>query len=588
MTLEMWFAWLLRDDVRGGRQIGNHDAQKDFVAWWYLYGPDEYPEVWQAGAAQKAVVLEPVWSGEKAVLPRIVFAIWLATPDLQQRFLLGGRPEAVIELLCWYRLEARSIYPQAPLLLGPALGATNLFKEKSPTPGTDSLTYIAKALWEYDAQIRSTFPLENPAARIAYAEWFRRVGLTRIKDRARVAGKSRRRVKAPQHLLTGGINLVGFVFAEFGLGEDIRTISAALDAGGVPHVIIDALTPPGVGGKDRSRQHKVINKLKYAITLFCMSAFDTASLHLKKANKYFSAPYNIGYWPWELPRFPDAWSPVCSLVNEIWSSTNFQKRAYEATWNGPVLRLPAPVLDSDITRRRPERKQPYVFIYAFDPRSYLGRKNPAGIVKAFRLAFPQSDRSVRLILRANGTGKLPKRWREVHVGMRGDSRISVARGTFPRRKALQFLADSDCLVSPHRSEGFGRNIGEAIILGVSVLATGYSGPLDFLSEQEQLPIRSRALSPGDYPFGDGQRWSDPTTMGMAIAMRRIRMAQSSRFRLKRRKLDFLKIYSIEAAGSRYRSRIDALYVTLDAADVSVQRRERPSNCQRPALGDDQP
>ena len=60
MTPGMWFAWLLRSDVRQGAAPGDKEAQREFVAWWLLWGRREYPEVWHWDAVQAAVAMQLV------------------------------------------------------------------------------------------------------------------------------------------------------------------------------------------------------------------------------------------------------------------------------------------------------------------------------------------------------------------------------------------------------------------------------------------------------------------------------------------------------------------------------------------------
>ena len=96
--------------------------------------------------------------------------------------------------------------------------------------------------------------------------------------------------------------------------------------------------------------------------------------------------------------------------------------------------------------------------------------------------------NVALLLRVNGNPDCQLGWAEIATECAADRRITVLAGTLDRRAALGVVAASDCLVSPHRAEGFGRNIAEAILLGIPVLATAFSGCTDFLAPDEGLPF----------------------------------------------------------------------------------------------------
>ena len=68
MTVAMWFAWMLRGDVRGSASVDDPEGQRDFTCWWLCYGRSEYPAVWWYGQKQLAVAMEPV----APLLPRLL------------------------------------------------------------------------------------------------------------------------------------------------------------------------------------------------------------------------------------------------------------------------------------------------------------------------------------------------------------------------------------------------------------------------------------------------------------------------------------------------------------------------------------
>ena len=219
-----------------------------------------------------------------------------------------------------------------------------------------------------------------------------------------------------------------------------------------------------------------------------MSAFDMATLYLARGPAFFSGQYRIGYWPWELPRFPVLWNDAFALVDEIWAGSSFTACSYRAHCTKPVRRLPCPVVlpqVEPVARCDLElhSENAFLSVYPFDINSYLARKNPLGLVRAFRLAFPPTDLRVALLLRVNGNPDCQPGWAEVATECAADRRITILAGTLDRQAALGVVAASDCLVSPHRAEGFGRNIAEAILLGIPVLATAFSGCTDFCARR---------------------------------------------------------------------------------------------------------
>jgi glycosyltransferase involved in cell wall biosynthesis len=208
-------------------------------------------------------------------------------------------------------------------------------------------------------------------------------------------------------------------------------------------------------------------------------------------------------------------------------------------------------------------KGAFVFTYPFDPNSYLDRKNPVALVRAFHMAFLRKDRDVALLLRVNGVLQEGSGRRKLLREIGSDQRIVVMEGTLDRSGALSLTASSDCLVSPHRAEGFGRNIAEAILLGVPVLATAFSGCNDFLAPEEGLTFNLQGVGLGQYPFGEGLLWAEPVVMDMAKKMKLMRAANrrrrcKERERLVLRARRFAEKYAPRVTGRAYVARLEGL------------------------------
>ena len=582
MTLPMWFTWLLRGDIRGDSPIPDERGQREFISWWLLYGALDYPKVWSYGPDHATIAMEPADTIEGLALPRLLLYIWLRRPDLRRQFPLRDE-EDLADLLSWYRACGPRQYEGAVELPFNALNATVAASRRPPWDEGTAVPRLAAMLWRVTPDLQRLFPSDVPAARSALANWFTAYGGSRLPAfrlpmrEASAAGMETSCSRDRSESL--GVNLVGFVHAEFGLGEDVRMTSLALEEAGVQHVIVDAKTPRGVRGADGPRKASISGSLIYPITIFCMSAFDTAQLYLDRGPSFLEGRYNIGYWPWELPTFPACWAPLIELFSEIWASTRFQEQAYLRTSRRPVLLMKPAIAVPKI--RKVSTKKLFSFIYPFDPRSYLSRKNPIAVVRAFRRAFPRSDHSVKLILRANGSPATAKGWRAVVRAATGDRRIQILSGTLAKRDALALLQASDCLVSPHRAEGFGRNVAEAIALEVPVLATGFSGTSDYLERGERIPATQRSLNEGDYPFHEGQSWGEPKISALAAMMLARRSHPANRLEAKHRAERLMTVYAAAVAGDRFRRRLEDVWSKLPVASLDlyapVQKRARKRN-----------
>jgi glycosyltransferase involved in cell wall biosynthesis len=562
MTIPMWFVYLLRSDVRDGAAPEDQEAQREFVAWWMIWGRTEYPAVWHWGAAQAAIAMQLVSAGPDLLCPRMLRRVYTSRLDLQHAFPLQDH-EGLAEFFCWYRIYAASELVAAPELPAVCMAMTESPSQRQPwATGGLQIPRIAVILAAGTPNLSSdACDLRRLPERVA--DWFGTYGRSLIPPptpppslAVAQPGKQRR---------SGGVNLVGFVRGQSGLGEDVRMASAALEAAGVAHVLVDIPAGASIPQQDTSLAHLLTDRLPYDTTIYCMSAFDMVTLYLARGPAFFAEQYRIGYWPWELPRFPRLWDQAYTLVDEIWAGSKFTAHAYRGHRGCPIRWIPCPVVLPPV---KPvprgdlglHDQDAFVFVYPFDVNSHLARKNPLSLVRAFRRAFPPAQRGVALLLRVNGDPNGHPGWLELMAESSVDDRISVLAGTLERAQALGVIAACDCLVSPHRAEGFGRNIAEAILLGIPVLATAFSGCMDFLAEEEEIPFEPVAVRDGDYPFADGMWWAEPSINEMARRMREVRRTcQASRTaldeRLSQRCLEVTKAYSPLASGQNFAQRL---------------------------------
>lgn len=526
MPPALWFTYLLRSDVRLGRSVGDAEAMRDFCCWWLMAGHVEYPGVWGVTSRIVSVAMETIKT-DSGPMPRLLWFLWKIRPDLQQAFTLWGS-ENVFEYFCWYRLVAHGQFGYAPELPPDLIRQTE--QASRHVPGEPVVSRMALVMLSMAPALAKTLDLRLAEARA------RLIGLYR-ENAARLLGAPRpipAPPLAPRPMLTQfpqgamGINLVGFARSEFGLGEDVRMLSSVLEAAGIEHVVVDVAAESGSVARreDATLAARIVDRPVHPITILCMSPFDAATLWLRRGREIFDDRYVIGYWAWELERLPDPWHEVALLADELWAPSRYTEQALRAQPFRKVRYLP-PLVEIPKFRRLSRRAlglpaKKYLFLYPFDPNSFLARKNPSAAVRAFRLGFPEGaagSGDVRLVLRVNGKTGGPG-WEDVTEAIGGDARIIIIDGTMDRARALALMAACDCLVSPHRAEGFGRNIAEAKLLGLRVIATGYSGCVDFLEPEEC--VRFSMVPVGDgYPFGDGLCWAEPDIEDVAERMRRV-------------------------------------------------------------------
>ncbi|MGE0800680.1 MAG: glycosyltransferase family 4 protein [Lautropia sp.] len=227
--------------------------------------------------------------------------------------------------------------------------------------------------------------------------------------------------------------------------------------------------------------------------------------------------YNIVYPAWELARYPEPWAEQLARFDEVWAPSAFIRDAIAPAVSIPVVHMPLAcqvVLPSFLSRRYfGIREDRFAFLFFFDFRSYASRKNPEAVIEAFRrcLASGPQTPSV-LVIKLNGAENAPDATERLLGLLDGiESQVVVLNRTMSDNEVKNLVRVCDAFVSLHRSEGFGRGMAEAMVLGRPVIATAYSGNMDFMTPDNALCVDYRlvAVPAGAYPFAEGQVWAEP-------------------------------------------------------------------------------
>lgn len=320
-----------------------------------------------------------------------------------------------------------------------------------------------------------------------------------------------------------GLNVAGFFKGEYGIGESSRAFGRAAQATGLPCALLNI----------RSKDHRNLDdslgrfseRNPYRVNLMTFS-FDYARRFFKdRGPGFFRNRHNIALWYWELGQFPARWHSNFDFYDEIWAPTDFCRDAFAAVSPIPVRKITYPLRCEDAPP--PDRarfglqENVCAFLFTFDHHSILERKNPLGVIEAFRRAFGKSGDAV-LVLKSINSAHDPRGRESIRQAIMGlNVRHLEEHQTGAEMTAL--LATCDCYVSLHRSEGLGLGMAQAMALGRPVIATGYSGNLEFMNASNSLLVNYElAELTDDYgPYGKGSVWAEPDTDHAAELMRRV-------------------------------------------------------------------
>lgn len=370
--------------------------------------------------------------------------------------------------------------------------------------------------------------------------------------------------------LPPGVLLVGHPYAILGRAEDIRTVACSLDAVRIPFAMRNLL---GEYGRQWAKFHRDFSFLDriddtatFRANLFVLNANEMETAWQLQGDTFRSGHYNIGYWAWELSRFPSAWIPAFAGLHEIWAPSRFIQQAIGEIADIPVIWMPLAVQPN--CSHTPTRallglpKDKFLFLFFFDFRSFVARKNPWDIIRAFHLAFKHDNSNVRLVIKINGMEDRPGDYQDFLASeFLDDPRLILINRVMADWEIYGLMSQCDCFISLHRSEGFGRGLAEAMYMGKPVIATGYSGNLDYMNQSNCCLVDHRLIPVHsvDYPFGQGQFWAEPDVDMAAAYMRRVSEDENFAQNIGQTGADYIRRHhSYSAVGKRYRRRLEML------------------------------
>ncbi len=323
----------------------------------------------------------------------------------------------------------------------------------------------------------------------------------------------------------------GYFKGVMGTGEHGRQLVAALRGAGVP-VVTTTLRPegspeddeleasadaPGATGSD-SGPFAPFN-------LLCANADMVPAVAAQLGEEFFARRYTIGFWAWEVSSFPERFRSAFEHVDEVWVGSRHVREAVEAIATRPVLAIPQPVsLAEDAGEAAPPAGLPdgFKFLFAFDYLSVFERKNPLATIDAFTRAFePGSGPS--LIVKTLNDQFDPSAHERVRAAAAGHPDVHMLDRRLPRSERDGLMNAADCYVSLHRAEGFGYTLAESMWLGKPVIATRYSGNLDFMTDRNSFLVDYRLVptGAGHDPYPADGPWAEPDVEHAARLMREV-------------------------------------------------------------------
>ncbi len=565
----MWWRLVERPDLMGALNLNDVDIYRNILFWW---ADQDAPALY----LEDCLVPDRLAEELRGIHPSRMMDVWPLTYFTERFFLhnpklhfldpgsAGGRKVLLLALLV-----TAATRPHV-LRFMPRAETDRLLAPNADDP--DGLSDFERFVTDLTG---AETPIPLPRAHLAAALRKKQFDLDSRSFLTLSTAGDRFDAAAMPHPNQGpevDVQIVGPLAKASGLGQATRLSADILRATGIDMRAVDFdLDNPAPEGFSSEAEMGDYGPAK--INLIHLNA-ESIPLAFAYQPDVFSGAYNIGYFFWELDRPAYCHYLGMNMLDEIWVSTDYGVDIYKPDMGDkPVENVGMCYEDiPDIDRAEARafvnsrfrlNDSHYVCLVAFDSFSFVQRKNPISVLQAFTKAFA-GVRNARLIIKTQNRTNVHdpvqvKIWSKVDALIAADPRILVMNETLSYRDLLKLKAGSDCYISLHKSEGWGFGMIEAMNLGVPVICTGYSGNMDFCSEDTVwlVDYTLKELKPGDYIFvRPGSQWAEPDVEHAAAQMRACYDDAKARKAKAKAARDFIRSdFSKEAIAARYANRL---------------------------------
>lgn len=323
-----------------------------------------------------------------------------------------------------------------------------------------------------------------------------------------------------------GVNLMGLVRAQMGLGQSCRLLANTLEHGHIPYTLYDfALPSTLLCANDHTYDHKISDEIKYNINLIHINPDEMRLLYTRIPAESWDYNYNIAFWLWELEDIPENWKQYFPMLDEIWTPSEFISRNLRKVTELPVKTIPYWVTAETDDRygraffNLPE--QSFLFLTMYDSNSTMERKNPMGAVNAFKKAFAPDNDRVGLVIKINNA-----REEDLHIlkgALSTYQNIFYITDTLEKIQVNSLIRSCDAFISLHRAEGFGLVMAEAMLVGTPCIATNWSSNTEFMNNEVACMVdyTFKTLDRDCPPYKKGAVWADADVDMAADYMRKL-------------------------------------------------------------------
>lgn len=310
-----------------------------------------------------------------------------------------------------------------------------------------------------------------------------------------------------------GVNLVGDIRAEIGLGQSMRLLANELNLSSFDFCVHNFQLDGNVRRNDTSWDDKIQEDYPYGINIFHINPYEVGLAYIYLNKDIWKDRYNIAFWLWELETFPKEYEKSIRFFDEIWTPSEFTSNCIRKVTDKPVYTIPYYVTaqcdekyDRDYFGLPKDR---FLYLTMFDSNSTVSRKNPVGAIDAFKKAFKKDDKQVGLVIKVNNPTK--ENIEYIKSLLAGYENVYFITKVMDKSEVNSLIANVDVFVSLHRAEGFGLVMAEAMLLKTACIATNWSSNIEFMNQETacMLSYKMTEIQKSEGCYTAGSIWADP-------------------------------------------------------------------------------
>ncbi len=194
----------------------------------------------------------------------------------------------------------------------------------------------------------------------------------------------------------------------------------------------------------------------------------------------------VAYWAWELEDIPALWKNAICYADTIEVPSSFTQKAFAKHTTKPVVVKPHILMPPSGTKTNFCKNGTLACLFIMDMGSLCTRKNPEAVICAFTKAFTPNE--AYLTLKLSQTSNFAEDFAKIKRLAQNFPHIHILTKWLNDAELDRLYLDHDVYISLHRSEGYGLTIHEAMQRNLHVVATGWSGNMDFMTGENVFAV----------------------------------------------------------------------------------------------------